>query len=210
MSMNIKLLVCSISVILIASVDVHAQSGGQNKITKCQDDQGVWHYGSSNLYRCAESSKITTFNDRGIRVKEVDKVKTKEQIVAEKELKERKKLELEQQRFDQIERDRILTVYQNEADIESAREKKMIAYDRKIGQHKNYIQALGRQKQHLEKKILATKNRVLKSNFQKEIDQIDPKATKSEQRIQILKQEKIESNKKFDEDLEFFKKHKGL
>ena len=185
-----------------------SNSSYSQKIAKCQDENGKWHYGSSNLHRCADSQDITTLNDRGILLNKEKRVKTGEELAIEKAQKEQLSMELEKQRKAQLERDRILTVYQNEQDIETARQKKLIAIDRKIGQHKNYIAALDKQQVAFEKKKTEAKNVAIQAGFQAKIEEVEPKKQVSEQRIKELKLEKTATNKKYDEDLAYFKKHK--
>ena len=86
--------------------------------------------------------------------------------------------------------------------------KKLIAIDRKIGQHKNYITALDKQQVALEKKKTKTTNVAIQTRVQAKIDEVEPKKQVSEQRIKELKLEKTATNKKYDEDLAYFKKHK--
>ncbi len=204
MKVILKIFILSLSAFFAQQTPVYAQS----KIAKCQDENGKWHYGSSNLHRCSDSESITTFNERGVRIDEKERVKTKEELAAEKAQRGQEAIELEEKRKAKLERDRILTVYQDEQDIENARQKKILGIDSKIGQHKNYIVALTKQEEALKKKKIDTSNRVLKKRFQAKIDEIPPKKESSEQRITLLEQEKITVNKKFDEDLTFFIKHK--
>ena len=204
MKVILKIFIVSLSAFFAQQTPVFAQS----KIAKCQDEDGKWHYGSANLHRCSDSKSITTFNERGVRIDETKRIKTEEELAAEKAQRDKEAIELEEKRQAKLERDRILTVYQDEQDIENARQQKMIGIDRKIGQHKNYIVALTKQEESFEKKKADTSNRVLKKKFQAKIDEIPPKKQSSEERITLLKQEKLTWNKKYDEDLAFFRKHK--
>ena len=122
-----KVIFKTIFVGLCVSLAVSTSSYSQ-KIAKCQDENGKWHYGSSNLHRCADSQDITTFNDRGVLLNKEKRIKTGEELATEKAKNEQLSIELERQRKAQLERDRILTVYENEQDIETARQKKINCY----------------------------------------------------------------------------------
>ena len=207
MKVNLKLLIMSIPLLFISSFELQAQS--HTKITKCKDEKGNWHYGSNNLHKCSDSSKITTLNDRGVRLGQKERVKTKEELELEAKQKKKEQAAIEKKRLEKIEQDRILTVYQSEEDIETARNKKMISYDQKINQHQTYIDALENQEKALNKKIKETTNASIKRKSKDSISKIEPKKLSSEKRIKELTQEKTESNAKFDEDLAFFRKNKG-
>ena len=207
MKVNLKLLVVSIPLLFMTNFELHAQS--HTKINKCQDEKGAWHYGSKNLHKCSDSSKITTLNERGVRLEQKERVKTKEELELEAKQKEKELAATEQKRLDQIEKNRILTVYQSEEDIQKARSKKLHDYDQKINQHQTYINALENQEKALTEKIKETKNFSIKKKAKNSISKIEPKKLSSEKRIKELTQEKIEVNAKFDEDLAFFRKNKG-
>ena len=185
------------------------RDSGKTKIKKCQDKDGKWHYGTNSDYRCADSSKITTLNKNGVRVKEVNAVKTQEQLDAEKKTREEAKLNKEKEKFEKIERDRILTVYQSEEDIERARVAKLESLKRKIEQHGTYLKALESNEKALVNKKNNTSNRSLKSQYSKKIDALKPKAEASKKRVVQLEKEQVEVNKKYDDDLTIFKKYKG-
>ncbi len=208
--MKLKLIVMSTIVCFCLSAETNAKNDkNKPKITKCKDEKGVWHYGSSNLYRCADSSKITTLNERGVRLGQVDEVKTKEQLAADERKKEEERLALEKKKFEQLEKARILTVYQSEDDIERARQEKMKSYERKINQHKNYIEALANREKLLNSKKGKTNNASLKKQFSNEIKALEPKADKSRTRIAELQKEKLQAGEKYDQDLIIFRKYKS-
>ena len=205
-----KTLIFGLCALLQMQSAVYSQSNsGSSKIAKCQDENGKWHYGSANLHRCADSQDITTFNERGVLIDKQKRVKTEQELAAEKSQREQEAIALEEKRKAQLERDRILTVYQNEQDIENARQKKLLGIDRKIGQHQNFIEALAKQEEALTKKKRGLTNPALKKRTQAKIDEIAPKKLSSERLISELEKEKITSNKKYDEDLAFFKKNKS-
>jgi len=204
MKVILKIFILSLGALFAQQTPLFAQS----KIAKCQDENGKWYYGSANLHRCVDSQNITTLNERGVRVDETKRVKTEEELASEKAQQEKEAKELEEKRLAKLERDRIFNIYQNEKEIEYARQKKLQGVDRKIGQHENYIDALAKQEEALQKKKTDTSNNVLKKRFQTKIDEIAPKKQTSEQRIGELELEKITLNKKYDDDLKLFRKFK--
>ena len=191
---------------LLASAQ-NKTEGAKNQFTKCQDENGVWHYGSSNLHKCPQSSGLTVLNDRGVRLDKVDPVKTQEQLEAEKQVKEKEEQEKEEQKQLEMQRERILTIYQTEADIKVARERALKSIDVKIKQHRNYIEALKNQEKILNNKISSTSNKAIQRNSEAEIEKIKPKQEYSKSRISELQAEKIEVNKYYDKDLEIFRKY---
>ena len=198
----------SLSVMTSSFLYAQSNSGGSGvKIAKCQDEKGIWHYGSRNLHRCADSENITTLNERGVRVDETQPIKTPEELAAETAKRDQEAAEVEKQRREKFEQDRILNVYLNEQDIEIARQKNLISIDRKIKQHTNYIAALGKQEASLKKKIANTKSVAVKQSIQAKIDEQGPKVETSEKRIKALEQEKIDANAKYDEDLRLFREY---
>ena len=210
--MKMKLICMSVITCFLLNAEVNAQNKNapkSTKITKCKDEKGVWHYGSNNVYQCADSSKITTLNERGVKLKQVDEVKTQEQLAAEEKRKEQERIAIEKRKFEQLEKERILTVYQSEEDIERARQEKMTSYDRKVNQHKNYIEALNNREKSLNSKKAKTSNAALKRKYTKEVKTLEPKAEKSRQRITELEKEKTQAGKKYDQDLVIFKKYKS-
>jgi len=179
----------------------------KNQFTKCQDENGVWHYGSSNLHKCPQSSGLTVLNDRGVRLDKVDPVKTQEQLEAEKQVKEKEEQEKEEQKKLEMQRERILTIYQTEEDIKVARERALKSIDVKIKQHRNYIEALKNQEKLLNDKIAETTNNAIKRKNKAEIKKIKPKQEYSKTRISELQAEKVELNSYYDKDLEIFRQY---
>jgi len=205
---KIKIVIVALSLLfisLINSVEAYAQSS--TKITKCKDEKGVWHYGSSNLHRCSDSSNITTFNERGVRIDQQEKVKTEQELKEEQVRLEDERRAIEKEKYRQLEKQRILASYQSEDDVQVARDKKILSYDRKITEHENYINALENQEKSLRSKIKNTTNASIKRKSKKKIETIAPKITSSETKIKELKRAKIQENNKFDQDLEFYRQY---
>lgn len=206
--MKLKIICISVISCFLFSVELNAQTK-KLKISKCKDEKGSWHYGSNNLHKCADSSKITTFNERGVKINQVDAVKTQEQLAAEEQSKEEQRKAIEKRNLEELEKRRILTVYMTEEDIENAREEKMRSFDIKIEQHKSYIEALTNLKNTLKVKSAKTTNGSLKRKYSEEVKTLPAKVEDSKKRITELVKEQIQSNGKFDQDLIIFRKYKS-
>ena len=89
-------------------------------IKKCQDEEGQWHYGDTAVYEC-EKSKVTTLDSRGFIRDQNEAPKTAEELAAEQST--RAKIEAEEKKLadEKEERNRILSIYQTEADIVTRR-----------------------------------------------------------------------------------------
>jgi len=177
-------------------------------ITKCKDANGNWHYGSNASSQCADSSEITSLNQSGVEVKKVAAVKTKEQLLLEKEQRDKETERLNKAKFEQAEKERILMVYQSEKDIERVRGNQLDALQQKEDQHKNYIEALKRQKVSLEKKKAKTTNAAIVQQLDEKILASDEKVKSSEKRIIDLKEQTAAVNEKFANDLLKFQEYK--
>ena len=196
-------------IFVVSLVFMLAGGVGNAAISKCQDANGKWHYGSSASQYCADSSEITKLDKRGVKVGQVEAVKTEEQLQAERKQQEEQEKRIEQQQFEKAERERILMVYQSEDDIERTKTKQINAIDQKISQHENYIIALNKNKEPLEQKKAATNSKKLITKLEGDIAEIDSKIAMSEQRIVELNAQKKEIEQKYDEDLATFQKYKN-
>jgi hypothetical protein len=110
-------------------------------IKKCQDSDGRWHYGDIAIAKC-NASKVTTLNDRGFIASEKDAPKTDEQLKKESEVKAEADAELARVRALEDERNRVLSVYETEADIDRQRDNQVDSVDSNIAVHKAYVKSL--------------------------------------------------------------------
>lgn len=119
------------------------------QIEKCQDETGKWHYGDTAAAICAES-KITVLNKKGVKVKEIDRLPTMDEIEAreaeKKRLKEQKALEKERA----VARQRILRVYPDEASIIRARDQRIKGLDSNISLNEQLLDELRLRKKKLD------------------------------------------------------------
>ncbi len=120
---------------LVFSSPVHA-------IKKCQDANGKWHYGDVAVAQC-NNSKVTTLNDRGFIEDQKDAPKTAEQLQKEKEIEEKMKAKLAREQAEEDERNRILSIYETEADIDRQRDNQIDSVVGNIAVHKAYLKSVG-------------------------------------------------------------------
>lgn len=156
-------------------------------IKKCKDAEGKWHYGDIAVNACKQS-KITTLNDRGFIESERSAPKTDEEIKAEEEALAKIEAEEKIKRDEQNERNRILSVYETESDIDRQRDNQLNSVDSNIAVHKSYLKsmdakvlrlekqaepAVGKNKEDLLTKVEDSKKRIVDSTqeLQKLIDQ---------------------------------------
>jgi hypothetical protein len=176
-------------------------------IKKCKDAEGKWHYGDQAVASC-EHSKVTTLTDRGFVESEKSAPKTKEELKAEEAasaslIKEEKRLKAQQD-----ERDRILSVYETEADIDRQRDNQLDSIESNIAVHKAYLKSMeakilrtdeslkeakGRNKKKLEASLL---------NSQKEIKVFS-------ERLEDLAKQKEQITEKFAIEKDVYRTLKG-
>jgi len=121
--------------VLASTVPVQAQKGkdfkGTATIKKCQDANGTWHYGDFAAEEC-ERAKVTEINQRGITVKERERLPTKEELEAKQAERQQKKAEAKRQAEVRKEEQRLLNTYESADAIVKARDDRVIAIDREI------------------------------------------------------------------------------
>jgi len=118
-----------------------AFSSPVHAIKKCQDANGKWHYGDVAVAQC-NNSKVTTLNDRGFIEGQKDAPKTAEQLQKEKEIEEEMKAKLARERAEEDERNRILSIYETEADIDRQRDNQIDSVVGNIAVHKAYLKSV--------------------------------------------------------------------
>jgi hypothetical protein len=113
------------AVFLVAAL-LAAPCGAAEKIKKCQDAEGRWHYGDNAAEEC-ERSKITVIDERGQKVKELEVPPTADEVAAEKAKREQAERERERAERQREEDQRLLATYDSAQAIIRARDER-IAY----------------------------------------------------------------------------------
>lgn len=108
-----------------------ADSGQGQKIQKCQDAAGRWHYGDTAAEECAKS-KVIEITGKGVPVKEIAAPLTAEQLKEREQ--ERQEKEQEQRRNeDRARRDKqLLATYGHEDDVIQTRDRKLAEIDSQV------------------------------------------------------------------------------
>lgn len=176
-------------------------------ISKCQDANGKWHYGTSVSSKCAKS-EITKLNDRGIVKDKVAAPKTPEELAAEKSsADEAEKIRL----IEQAERDqknRILSVYEKEDDIERARQNNLRSINQQVVLRKAYINSLKENQALKLKKVDTVSSVALKKRLTKQAADIDIELEESRKSSLELEEKIKQVNIQYDEELTQFRKYK--
>lgn len=160
-------------------------------ITRCQDADGKWHYGDYATDVCNES-KLTELNDRGFIVNEVDAPKTDEELAAAEQEAESQRLKEVQERETREEKERILSIYETEQDIDRQRDNKLNAVQSNIDVHKAYLKSLDANMLRYQEKKVEAKTTASKNRWQGQIDNaIKNKSLYSEELQVLLKQKQI-------------------
>lgn len=134
----------SLALVLPAAGAVYAQS-----ITKCQDEEGNWHYGDFAAEACSEQSTITEIDERGIKVDETDAPPTQEELEARQAEEERQRLEEESQARAEAEDRRLLQTYDSDEAIIRARDQRVSALEQELESHRLFRQDLVDEKETL-------------------------------------------------------------
>lgn len=167
----------SVLTILLGLIVISLQAEAA-RIKKCQDADGMWHYGDRAAEACAKS-KIIEMSTEGHKTGEVDAPPTAEELKVFEEQKkrdeERKKAEAEQARKDAL----LLSIYGHENDIIYVRK-------RKVSQVEHSIKA--------NKETLTTLEKTLERQIKQKAEEKNIEHTKSQiKRVQdAIKQKRVE------------------
>lgn len=172
-------------------------------IKKCQDAEGKWHYGDVAVAEC-ENSKVTTLNDRGFISGEQAAPKTEEQLEAERLAEAKAQAEKDRARKKVEERNRILSVYQTEADIDRQLDNQVYSVNSNIAVHNVYLKGMRQKVERLEQKKTG-QNGQLRDRTQAEIDVARIKIEESLKELENLKVQKKAIQERFAREKELFR-----
>lgn len=131
----------SISILILSALLSMLITSPAYAIKKCKDAEGKWHYGDLAVRSC-EKSKVTTLTDRGFVESEKSAPKTKAELAAEEEMELAAEIEAKRIKAEEDERNRILSVYETEADIDRQRDNQLNSVETNIVIHKSYIKSI--------------------------------------------------------------------
>ncbi len=172
-------------------------------IKKCKDADGKWHYGDVAVSAC-KTSKVTTLNDRGFITAEKSAPKTEEELAAEK--KAQMSIEAEEKRLEaeQNERNRILSVYETESDIDRQRDNQLNSVDSNIAVHKSYLKAMNAKVIRLQEQLDGAK-KWKKDKLLADIDESKVRIEDSSAELQKLIDQKTQIMEKFATEKETYR-----
>jgi len=171
-------------------------------IKKCKDADGKWHYGDLAVRAC-ERSKITTLNDRGFIESEKSAPKTDEELKAEEEARILVETQEKRIKAEEDERDRILSVYETEADIDRQRDNQINSVESNIAVHKSYLKAMDAKVARFEEDILVAKG-AHKANLTKGMVEAKARIKDSGLELQELVKQKEQIMQKFEREKEIY------
>jgi len=190
----------TIMVSAVLLLGTFSMSSAQMK--KCQSADGKWHYGDIAVAEC-NRTKVTTLNERGFIEKEREAPKTPQQIQEEKDQAEI--IAKEEARLQAIEdeRNRILSIYETEADIDRQRDNKINAVANNIKVHKAYLKSVTTKIERLKAKG-ASLSGFSKEQNAKEIDEAEGRFKESQFELEKLVQQKASIVERFDREKEIY------
>lgn len=171
-------------------------------IKKCQDADGKWHYGDTAVDEC-ERSKVTTLNNRGFISSEDEAPKTQEELAAEEASLAKERAEEQRIEEEKAERERLLSIYQTEADIDRQLDNQIYSVDSSIAVHKVYLKGMQEKVDRLKIKKSSQKGSPAERT-QGEIDQALTKIKASEEELKQLDEQKKAIQARFAREKELF------
>ncbi len=174
-------------------------------IKKCQDANGKWHYGDFAVAACNES-KVTTLDKRGNVKAEREAPLTKEELAAKAEQERAEQERLEQEQAEREERQRVLSIYETEADIERQRDNQIYSVESNIAVTQAYINSL-------QDRIERNMQKLNPQSHPKYVEKIEGENLETRSKIETAEQQLVELNEqktaveaRFERELELYRK----
>ena len=172
-------------------------------ISKCQDENGKWHYGDNAASVCG-NARITIMDDRGRKVDEVAPPMTVEEFNALEAEEIRKAAEDKLEAKRQQERRRILAIYPREESIIRARDERLKGMDNNIRVQEELMDDMRLDLKALEaKKVPADATAKMKLESRKKLQQAN--IDEYHQAIIRLRREREQAAQKYDRILREFR-----
>jgi hypothetical protein len=177
----------------LLSMNAQAASGKAERIKKCQDASGRWHYGDTADELCRQS-KVVEINKQGITTKEIAAPLTAEELrLREKNktsIEAEKKIVAEQARQDKL----LLSTYGHEDDISFVRDRKIADTDAQIQSSQKTLTALRNSQKRIEAQAADEQRggKPVSDATAKQITNTEAQIAKHEQYI-VLKQKEIDA-----------------
>ena len=172
-------------------------------IKKCQDADGYWNYGDIAVSQC-QKSKVTTLNKRGFVQSEKNAPKSVEQLQNELEAQELREAQADLKKAEDDERNRILSVYETEADIDRQRDNQIGSVDSNIAVHKAYLKAVAAKIERFKKKGAGFTGGRKERNDAK-IAEAQARIKESNTELKKLEKQKISIMHRFDHEKKIYR-----
>ncbi len=182
-------------VIAFMSLALMVLAPSAHAIKKCKDSEGKWHYGDTAEEACA-TTEVTTLTNRGFVKETLDAPKTEEELQIEAEREAQLQEELAKQQAEQAERNRILSIYEREEDIDRQRDNQLASVDGNIRVHKAYLKQMDGKIARLEGKLL-TAPAYNKEKIEKELAASKSRVIEFSAELERLQEQKIVIAEKF-------------
>lgn len=209
--MKYHLSTLSLVALLAAALPAFAAGPATDKqrIKKCQDAQGRWHYGDNASEQCARS-KVIELDQRGVKRKEIAPPLTEAELKARESTRaaeeERKRQEAAQKARDE----QLLASYTHEDDILHISKRKTSEIDAQIRSTEETLKSLQKSLDKL-KAQAAEEQRAGKKpspQLEKALANNQAQISRQEGSIQKMKQDQVQLRAQYQSDLERFRELK--
>ena len=175
---------------------------------KCQDESGQWHYGDFAVTAC-ENSKVTTLNSRGFIEDEVAAPKTEEELAAEAKTLADAQVEAERLRKIEENKQRILSIYETEADIDRHRDNQLDSVNGNIAVHKAFLKSQEARIKRNENKAAATTHPAAKKRLAEDIVTVKERMQTYQSALEKLLVQKEEIVERFSREKALYQRLKN-
>ena len=175
---------------------------------KCQDESGKWHYGDVAVTAC-ENSKVTTLNNRGFIEDELAAPKTEEELAAEAQALADAQVEAERLREIEENKQRILSIYETEADIDRHRDNQLDSVNGNIAVHKAFLKSQEARIKRNENKAAATTHPVKKKRLAEDIVTVKERMQTYQSALEKLLVQKEEIVERFSREKALYQRLKN-
>lgn len=177
-------------------------------IKKCQDSDGKWHYGDFAVREC-QNSKVTTLSRSGTIKEEQEAPKSAEEKQAEQEALEAEKAEKQRVKIAELERSRILSIYETEADIDRQRDNQLNSVQSNIDVHDSYLKTMDKRIARQEIQLKEATNKNKKKKISKSLKTSKENVKAYTEQLAKLKKQREEIVSKFEKEKELYRELKG-
>ncbi len=197
-------------VLMLTTAAATAAETGSNKIQKCQDVTGKWHYGDYAAAECSKS-KVDVLSGKGVKTREIAAPPTEAELAD----RERRKDEIEREKLsteEKAKRDKILLqTYAVEDDIVLLRDRKLSQVEATIKATEETLKslrgALGRMEAQKKSEQEKDEKKALIST-EKNIAQTNAQIQRHEALVIQKRQEQERLRKQYTEELERYREIK--